>query len=54
MQHILLKIKSASQNIFKHFLVSEVFNKKCHFQCAFDDNLSVYEAVRIRVNGTAS
>jgi hypothetical protein len=33
-----LKIKNASQKIFKGF------HNKCHFQFAFDDNLSVTHA----------
>jgi hypothetical protein len=35
-----LRIKNDSQNILTKFVL-EVFNKKCYFQYAFDDNLSV-------------
>jgi hypothetical protein len=35
------KIQNASQKILIIFFVSEVFNKKCHFQGALDDNLNL-------------
>jgi hypothetical protein len=34
-------IKKASQKILTNLFCFRGFHQKCHFQCAFDDNLSV-------------
>jgi hypothetical protein len=39
-QNIFVFFTNAPHNFTTNFFVTGVRNKKCHFQCAFDDNIS--------------